>query len=294
MTRWSATYGAAVGGVTYEAVGSSRGVEHVKASEVDFGVSDVPLTSAGLRQANLKQIPLAASAVVIAVNVPELTGQTLRLNGDILASIYTGKIDKWNHTQIAGANPGVRLPDRVIVPVWRSDGSGQSYVFSAYLSRSNPGWRRSIGTLSQLRGLSGRSVVGGASMLATVRATPGAIGYEGFGGARAAGLALASIRNAADQYVLPSAASISEALSQARWSFDTSENAADLDAAPGSTSYPLAAVVYGLVPATATAQRKDATSYLVRATQQGDSDVAAAGFLPLPAAAKASVAALAR
>jgi phosphate transport system substrate-binding protein len=294
MTRWSATYGAGVGGVTYEAVGSTRGVEHIKAGEVDFGVSDVPLTAAGLRQASLKQIPLAASAVVVAVNVPELAGQTLRLNGDILASIYTGKIDKWNHGQIAGANPGVKLPDRPIVPLWRSDGSGQSYVFSAYLSRNNSAWRRTIGTVSQLRGLSGRSVVGGASMLASIRATPGAVGYEGFGGAQSAGLALSAVKNAADQYIAPNAASINEALTKARWAFDTAENSADLDAAAGSGSYPMAAVVYALVPAAANAQRKDATAYLVRAIQQGDSDVAAAGFLPLPATAKASVAALAK
>jgi phosphate transport system substrate-binding protein len=294
MTRWGTTYGAAMGGVTYEAVGSTRGVEHIKAGEVDFGVSDVPLTAAGLRQGNLKQIPLAASAVVVAINVPELAGQTLRLNGDILASIYTGKIDKWNHGQIAGANPGLKLPDRAIVPLWRSDGSGQSYVFSAYLSRYNATWRRTLGTVSQLRGLSGRSVVGGASMLASIRATPGAIGYEGFGNAQSAGLSLALMKNASDQYVAPNVASINEALSKARWSFDTAENSADLDAAAGTGSYPMAAVVYGLVQTASAAQRKDATGYLVRAALQGDTDVAAAGFLPLPASAKASVAALAK
>jgi phosphate transport system substrate-binding protein len=294
MTRWSTTYGASVGGVIYEAVGSSRGIEHVKANEVDFGVSDVPLTIAALRQANLKQIPLAASAVVVAINLPELDGQVLRLHGDILASIYTGKIDKWNHSQIATANPGVKLPDRAIVPLWRSDGSGQSYVFSAYLSRASVTWRRTLGTANQLKGLSGRGVVGGAVMLATLRSTPGAIGYEGVGAVRTAGLAMASLRNAADQFVAPSTSSINEALLKARWSFDNTENAADLDASAGATSYPMAAVVYALVPVTASAQRKDATGFLVRATQQGDADVTAAGFLPLPAAAKASVAALAR
>jgi phosphate transport system substrate-binding protein len=294
MARWAAAHGGAAGGVTYEAVGSSRGVEHVKANEVDFGVTDVPLTAAGLRQANLKQIPLAAAALAVVINVPELNGQTLRLTGDILASIYIGKIDKWNHSQIAGANPGVKLPDRAIIPVWRSDGSGQSYVFSTYLSRFNPAWRRTTGAVSQLKGLSGRSVVGGASMLATIKSTPGAIGYDGFGSARSAGLVIAAVRNADDQFVAPSAASINEALNKARWSFDDGENTADLDATAGRAVYPLAAVIYGLVPATPNAQRKDATGYLVKATQRGDDEVTAAGFLPLPASAKASVAKLAR
>jgi phosphate transport system substrate-binding protein len=294
LAGWSTAFGAAVGGVTYEAVGSSRGVDHAKAGEVDFGVSDVPLTGAALRQSNLKQIPLAASAVVIAINVPELANQQLRLTGDILASIYTGKIEKWNHSQIAGVNPGVKLPDRAIVPVWRSDGSGQSYVFSTYLSRQNSAWRRATGTQSQLRGLSGRSVVGGASMLATIRATPGAIGYEGYAGARSAGLVLASLRNASEQYVAPTPDSITEALAKARWSFDTAENAADLDASAGAAAYPLTAVIYALVPTTVAAPRKNASTFLARAVQQGDSVVTGAGFLPLPAAVKTFVANVAK
>ena len=293
LAGWSTNFGAAVGGVTYESVGSSRGVEHARAGEVDFGVSDVPLTGPALRQSNLKQIPLAASAVVIAINLPELGGSAqLRLTGDILANIYTGRIEKWNHSQITAINPGVKLPDRLIVPVWRSDGSGQSYAFSSYLSRQNAAWRRATGTQSQLRGLSGRSVVGGASMLATIRATPGAIGYEGYGSARAAGLVLASLRNASDQYVAPTPESITEALTKARWSFDTAENAADLDASPGNASYPLTAVVYALVPSTVAPQRKSATGFFARAVQQGDSVVTGAGFLPLPANVKASVAAV--
>jgi phosphate transport system substrate-binding protein len=290
LAGWASAFGAVVGGVTYEPVGSSRGVEHAKAGEVDFGVSDVALTAAALRQSSLKQIPLAASAVVIAINLPELGSQSLRLTGDVLAGIYTGKIEKWNHSQIAGINPGVKLPDRAIVPIWRSDGSGQSYVFSSYLSRQNGAWRRATGTQSQLRGLSGRSVVGGASMLATIRATPGAIGYEGYAGARSAGLVLASLRNASDQFIAPSPESITEALAKARWSFDTAENSADLDASPGNASYPLAAVIYALVPSTVAAPRKNASGFLARAVQQGDSVVTGAGFLPLPAPVKTAVA----
>lgn len=124
LSGWATAFGAAVGGVTYEPVGSSRGVDHARAGEVDFGVSDIPLTGAALRQSSLKQIPLAASGVVVAINLPELSNQSLRLTGDILASIYTGKIEKWNHSQITSINPGVKLPDRAIVPVWRSDARG--------------------------------------------------------------------------------------------------------------------------------------------------------------------------
>ncbi len=289
MSRWGQAHGAKAGGVTYEAVGSSRGVEHARKAEVDFGVTDVPLTAVALGQSNLRQLPLAATAVVIAVNIPEIDKQPLRLTGDILANIYTGKITSWDHSTIRGINPSLKLPNRPIVPLWRSDGSGQSYVFSSYLSRQNVVWRRSHGTSQQLSGLSGRGVVGGAAMLAALKATPGAIGYDGFATSRAAGVTLASLRNASEQYVSPSDASITEALSKARWSFDTVENSADLDASPGADSYPISAVIYAVIPA-AGANAKKTTAYLQEAVRTGDASVTSTGFLPLPTQAKTAVA----
>jgi phosphate transport system substrate-binding protein len=290
MARWGASYGTKVGGVTYEAVGSTRGVEHARRAEVDFGVTDIPLTAVGLTQSNLRQMPLAATAVAVIVNVPELSGQALRLNGDILANIYNGKITTWDHSTIRSINPGVKLPGTTIVPIWRADGSGQSYVFSSYLSRQNQTWRRATGASSQLSGLSGRSVVGGSAMLAAVKSTVGAIGYEGYGAARASGIPVASLRNASDQFVSPSENSINEALAKTRWSFGTAENAADLDASPGAGTYPMATVIYALLPPSSASVKK-AASYLLDAMQNGDASVVASGFLPLPATAKTALAA---
>jgi phosphate transport system substrate-binding protein len=289
MSRWAQAQGAKAGGVTYEAVGSTRGVEHARKGEVDFGVTDVPLTTIALGQSNLRQVPLAATAVVVVVNVPEIDKQPLRLTGDILANIFTGKIATWDHSTIRSINPSLKLPSRPIVPLWRTDGSGQSYVFSSYLSRQNPAWRRAVGTTQQLAGLSGRGVVGGAAMLAALKATPGAIGYEGFAAARASGLSLASLRNASDQFVVPSDAAIGEALSKARWSFDTAENSADLDASPGAGTYPMSALIYAVIPSTGANARKT-LAFLLDAVQTGDASVTATGFLPLPATAKTAIA----
>jgi phosphate transport system substrate-binding protein len=233
-------------------------------------------------------MPLAATAVAVMVNLPELSGQSLRLSGDILANIYSGKITAWDHSSIRAMNPGVKLSATAIVPVWRVDGSGQSYVFSSYLSRQNQTWRRATGATQQLSGLSGRSVVGGSAMLAAVKSTVGAIAYEGYGAARASGLSLVSLRNASDQFVAPSDASINEALTKARWSFNTAENAADLDASPGAGTYPMATVIYALLPPSS-AGVKRATNYLLDAVQNGDASVVASGFLPLPGTAKAAL-----
>lgn len=290
MSRWSQAYGPKAGGVTYEAVGSTRGLEHARRGEVDFAVSDLPLTAVALQQSSLRQLPLAATAVTVIVNLPGLENQTLRLSGDVLASIFSGKVTNWDHSTIRGINPNVKLPNLAITPVWRADGSGQSYVLSSFLTRRNGTWARSVGITQQFSSLPGRGVVGGAALVAAVRSTPGAIGYEGLGAARAANLQMVALRNAADQFVAPNETSVTEALSKARWSFDNNENAADLDASPGAGTYPMTTVIYALIPASS-ANAKKSSGYLVDAVQRGDASVTAAGFVPLPGNIKTALAA---
>ncbi len=279
MTSWTAQYGSASGGARYEPSGSSAGIAQAREGAVDFGVTDVPLTAAALQQANLRQIPLAAAAVAVIVNLPELGGKPIKLTGDILGDIFTGTITQWNHSQIAQANPGLPLPARAIVPIWRADGSGQSYVFSTYVARGNAKWRRSVGSTNNLSQLAGRSVRGGAALLEAVKATPGAIGYDSLGAAQRAGLGLAELRNSAYRYIAPSAASISEALSQAKWNTDSLS--ADLDGSAGAGSYPMSAVTYALI----SGSRKGGVSavpFLKAAVASGDAQVMQAGLIPLP------------
>ena len=287
MTGWTAQYGPASGGVTYEAVGSSAGVARATEQSVDFGISDVAMTAAALRQTGLRQIPLAGAAVAVVVNLPELGGKAIKLNGDILADIYQGTITQWNHSQIVGANPGVALPNRAIVPIWRSDGSGQSYVFSTYLSRGNAKWRRVIASSSNLNLNTGKGVKGGQALLDAVKSTPGAIGYDALGAAQKAGLGIAELLNGSGKSVAPNAASIGEAMERAQWAKDT--NAADLDGSAGPGAYPLAVVPYALVPVTVKKGRNTALPFVQSAVAQGDAQVKQVGFLPLPAVAKALV-----
>lgn len=284
MGTWSARYGATVGGVTYEAVGSSAGVARASEQSVDFGATDVALTNAALKGAGLRQVPLAAAAVVVMVNLPELGGKPIKLNGDILADIYTGGITQWNHSVIAGNNPDLKLPARAIVPVWRSDGSGQSYAFTTYMSRGNPKWRRSPGATSNLQASVGTGVKGGKAMIDAVKATPGAIGYESLNEAKKAGLVVADLRNADGRWISANAASVTAALNGAKWAADT--GAADLDGSSGAAAYPITAVTYALLPVAGKPGRKSALPFVQAAVSLGDADVVAAGFVPLPAVAK--------
>lgn len=287
VSGWATQYGPASGGVTYEGGGSSAGVSRAIAQSVDFGVSDVPMTAAALRQAGLRQVPLAGAAVAVIVNLPELGAQAIKLNGDILADIYQGTIKEWNHSQIAGSNPGVKLPNRAIVPIWRADGSGQSYVFSTYLARGNSKWRRTVGSTNNLALTAGRSARGGQGVLDAVKATPGAVGYDALGAAQNSGLGIAELLNGAGKSVAPTAASIAEALERAQWAKDS--HAADLDGSAGSGAYPMAAVPYALIPVAAKVTRKSALPFIQSSVAQGDALVRQAGFLPLPAVAKAHV-----
>ena len=284
MGAWSTQHGAASGGVTYEATGSSAGVRAATEQTVDFGVSDVPLTAPALRQAGLKQVPLAVTAVAVVVNLPELAGKPIKLTGDMIADIYQGTITQWNHSQIAAANAGVKLPSKPIVPIWRADGSGQSYVFSTYLSRGNPKWRRVIAATSNLQLSAGRGVRGGQGVLDAVKATPGAIGYDALGDAKASGLLIAELQNAAGKYVAPSSASVAAATEQATWQSGT--NTADLDGSVGADIYPMATVTYALLPIAPKAGRKNAGPFIALAVAQGDQLAQKAGFNALPVVAK--------
>ncbi len=290
MASWSGQFGVASGGVSYEASGSSVGVARATEQSVDFGVSDVPLTAPALRQAGLRQVPLVGAAVAVVVNLPELGGKTIKLNGDILADIYQGSITSWNHSQIAGANPGVSLPNKPIVPVWRADGSGQSYIFSGYLSRANSKWRRSIAATNNLNLSHGRGARGGAALIDMVKATPGAIGYDALGAAQKAGLVVAELVNASGKSIAPSAASIAEAMERAVWAQDS--NSADLDGVASPGAYPMASIAYALMPVAPKAGRKSAQPFVQAAVAQGDAQARQAGFVPLGNAGKGVVAGL--
>jgi phosphate transport system substrate-binding protein len=293
ITRWSDSFGAVVGTVSYEPNGSTAGVDAVSKQLSDFGVTDVPLTSVALNRLALKQVPLAASGVAIIVNLPDLASNnvTLKLNGNLLSAIYRGDIKDWDHPRIASANPGVSLPKVKIVPVWRADGSGQSFVLTSYIGRQDNEWRRgSVGVTSKMQSSLGMGVKGGRELLETVKKTKGAIGYDAFSGATSSGLQIVAMQNAAKQFVLPSAVSIAGALGEAVWSVGQGDaNTADLDGSAGASTYPMAAIAYALIPLKPSATRKNATPFFAKAMKEGDAVAAKTGFVAIPEKIKKSL-----
>ena len=146
MTQWSADYAKATGNkVNYQSIGSGGGIAQIKAGTVDFGSSDAPLKPEDLEKAGLAQFPSVIGGVVPVINVPGVASGALKLDGELLADIFLGKVTQWNDPRIVALNAGVKLPDRKITVVHRSDGSGTTFNFVNYLSKVSGEWKASVG-----------------------------------------------------------------------------------------------------------------------------------------------------
>jgi phosphate transport system substrate-binding protein len=188
--------------VTYGAVGSGAGITAISGKTVDFGASDAPLTStqeAGC--AGCIEIPWALAGTGLSYN---LTGIShVNLTGPVIADIFLGTITMWNDPQIAKLNKGETLPAEKITPVYRSDGSGDTYAFTSYLSKVSPTWATKVGFGTSVAFPVGTGGKGNSGVAAVVSATPGAIGNNSWFYIRAAGLKAASIQNNAGAFIPP-------------------------------------------------------------------------------------------
>jgi phosphate transport system substrate-binding protein len=234
--------------VTYGPIGSGGGIEQITARTVDFGASDAPLTEDQFKEAKgVVQIPWALAATCIAYNV-EGVGNKLKLTGPVLAEIYEGKITTWNDSKIAALNPGIKLPAEKITPVYRTDGSGDTFAFTNYLSRVSPTWASKVGhstTVSFPTGIGGK---GNSGVGADIKSTKGSIGYIAIAYVIENKFDYALIQNAAGQFPVPGIASI-EAAAKTLKSIPSNNEVTIVDppaSAPGA--YPISTFTYVLVP----------------------------------------------
>lgn len=199
--------------VTYGGIGSGGGIRSLKDQIVDFCGSDAYLSDAELQQmpASVIHIPTCMGAVVLAYNLPQI--KELRLTPDIVADIFLGRITHWNDVRIQTINEGSPLPDQTIQPVYRSDGSGTTYVFSDYLAKISEAWQQNVGRGKALKWPAGIAAKGNPGVAGTISQTPGAIGYIGSEYAFALKIPVASLQNQAGNFIVPSTTSISAAAS---------------------------------------------------------------------------------
>jgi phosphate transport system substrate-binding protein len=249
MSQWQSKYSEEKGvTVTYGAIGSGGGIEQITARTVDFGASDAPFTSSQASACKgCVQIPWSLAAVAVAYNVKGISSG-LHLTGPVLADMYMGKIKTWNDPAIKKLNPGVNLPSTKITPVYRTDGSGDTYTFTDYLSKISPQWKSKIGNSTQVHfpvGLGGKGSSGVAGVLTS---TNGSLTYLTLAYVLSNKLDTASVQNAAGKFVAPSISSISAAAKTLK-SVPANNKISITDPPASATgAYPISTFTYVLVP----------------------------------------------
>jgi phosphate transport system substrate-binding protein len=258
--EWAQAFGTATGGdvVSYQAVGSGTGITEISHGQVDFGASDAPLSptqQAGC--ANCIQIPWALSATGVGWNIPGIKTRPghkpfLKLTGSVLAGIYEGQITNWDNPAIAKLNKGETMPNLAITAIYRTDGSGDTYAFTDYLSAVSHAWATSVGfgtSVSFPHGVGGAHNTGVTGLLST---TPGGIAYIAVSYLITHGLPAAAIKNSAGKFEYPNLSEIENAARTVK--SVPANNAIPIVNPPKSAkiAYPISTFTYVIVPTTAT------------------------------------------
>ena len=217
-SKWAEAYKSATGiGLNYQSIGSGGGIRQIKAKTVDFGASDMPLKPEELEKEGLIQFPAIIGGVVPVVNLEGIEPGQLKLTSDVIAGIHLGKITKWNDKAIVELNPGVTLPAMNITVVHRSDGSGTTFVWCDYLSKSNAEFSRVVGAGTAVKWPVGVGGKGNEGVAANVQRIKGSFGYVEYAYAKKNKIAHAQLKNRDGNYVQPSDDTFKAAAAGADW-----------------------------------------------------------------------------
>ncbi len=233
--------------LNYQSIGSGGGQNQIINRTVDFGASDAPMDSAKLTSNNLLQFPTVIGSVVATVNLDGITTDQLKLTGPVLADIYLGKITKWNDKVIADLNPDLKLPSTAIVPVYRSDSSGTTYIFTTYLSDVSPDWKAKVGAATSVQWPTGAGAKGNEGVTGNVKNVKGGIGYVEYIYAASNKLTVTALQNKAGKFVTPSVKAFEAAAAGADWE-GSKDFAASMINTAGETSWPIVSPTYILLP----------------------------------------------
>jgi phosphate transport system substrate-binding protein len=287
---WGPAYHTQFSQVTLSTASSSSGVgiSSAAAGTVNIGASDAYLSPADMaKYTNLENIPLAVAALMVIYNVPGVKASTnLKLNGTVLAKIYSGKITKWNDPAITALNPGVTLPSASIVLVHRA---GSTFLFTSYLNaQDSTDWSSSlIGTTVAWPKQPGEiGATGSGGIVSAVKSTPDSISYVGvsyLSKVTAAGEGEAAVGNSSGSFLLPTASTINAALST--FTSTPANEAISLINGSGAQSYPIINYEYAIVSTSQSSSTlaQDIQAFLYWAVTSGTTQLASVNFQPLPA-----------
>lgn len=270
--------------INYQPIGSGGGILQVTSGTVDFGASDVTMTDEQLAKAKVKVIalPTVLGAVVPVYNVPGLNKE-LNFSGDVIADIYLGKISSWNDARIAKDNPGVNLPNQAILPVYRSEGSGTSFIFTDFLSKVSPDFKGRVGAGAAVKWPAGIGQKGNEGVAGMVRQSPYAFGYVELIYAEQNKMSFGAVKNSAGKYLKASTAGVTAAAAAAAKTMPADYRVSITNAA-GPDSYPISSFTWLLIPTQS--PNADKTKALVGfmnwMLDHGEAEAASLSYAPLP------------
>lgn len=246
-SRWASAYAKLSGfEVNYQSIGSGGGIRQVEVGTVSFGGSDAPLDPAELKKHGLMQFPTAVGGAIPTINLPGIQPGAVKLDGKTLAAIFMGKITHWNDAAIAKLNPGVKLPDTRITVVHRSDGSGTTWIWTNYLSKVSPAWKKNLGFGTSVAWPTGVGAKGNEGVASYVQRINGAIGYNEYAYVLENHMNYARMVNGAGNAVAPSAKSFQAAAANADWSHAKGFYIVLTDQ-PGAASWPISGATFVLL-----------------------------------------------
>ncbi len=271
--------------VDYQAKGSGAGIKDFINHTVDFAASDAAMNDDEIAKVKegVQLLPMTAGTVVLAYNLPG-NPKGLKLSREVYPKIFLGEIKKWNDPAIKKDNPDVKLPDTDITVVRRADSSGTTFVFTKHLSAISEAWKKGPGTGKTVKWPSSDKIVAAPKndgVTATIKQTPGAIGYIEYGFAKLAKVEMAALQNKAGKFIMPTAESGAAALAGANLPEDMRIWLSDPE---GEKSYPIATYTWLLCykkyedPKKAEALRKVVDYCLTEGQKVSDK----IGYIPLP------------
>jgi len=283
-SKWADAYKKETGnGLNYQSIGSGGGIKQIQAKTVTFGASDMPLKPEQLEKDGMIQWPQAMGALVPVVNLEGIKSGELVFSGQLLGDIYLGKVKTWNDPAIAKLNPNVKLPSDAITVVRRSDGSGTTFIWTDFLSKTNPEWKTKVGAGTAVEWPTGVGAKGNEGVAGNVSQTKNSIGYVEYAYAKQNKLTYGALTNKSGKTVQPTVAAFQAAAANADWAGSKNYYVILTDQ-PGETSWPITGATFILMHKDATdkAASQEAIKFFKWAFEKGDKMAEELDYIPMP------------
>jgi phosphate transport system substrate-binding protein len=270
--------------INYQSQGSGAGIRQLSNQTVFFGATDGPMTKDQMLAAPgaILHFPTVLGAVVPVYNLPDVN-TPLKFSGTLVADLFLGRITRWNDAAIAKLNPGVTLPNLPVTIVHRSEGSGTTYIFTDFLQKVSPDWKKTVGNANSVNWPVGLGGAGNEGVSGLVKQTPGSLGYVELVYALQNKIAYGSVQNAAGEFVTASVASVTLAAAEAAKGMPA-DFRVSITNAPGKGVYPISSFTWLLFYENPKnkAQAKTMVEFMKWALADGQKYCEALGYAPLP------------